>query len=435
VRYSISSKSLPVDEIEKECQLAGGSHIAVARAVKQVFCELPSSGISVLQSRGMIVKPLKTLKATQIAPPELFAIDTVLPATDIVATPGMGLDIGLLIHDFRAAFEPAVTGVGLTVAILDTGIRKTHESIGEDKVVYEEDFSESGSVDDIFGHGTGVAYLVAGGSHGGENSGMAPGAKLINLKCLGDDGNGSDETVIAAISKVCDLVTAAAASGYPKTHEEYPNIVNLSVGTEDDGEEDNPVKLACKVARDDYGLQLLAAAGNDGPEASTIMLPATSDDVISVGGLSSAFFQVWEYSGRGPTLDGLVKPDFVAWATDLFTAGHTADDSYVLKTGTSFATPILTGLIGLLWEVGRRNYGSDWEVTWYDVRNVGWLVCGKAEDAPAEKDNSWGFGLPAIAEMVRGAQVEPAEFGLTSVMGIVMVMMILGTVMAMSRGK
>jgi len=107
----------------------------------------------------------------------------------------------------------------------------------------------------------------------------------------------------------------------------------------------------------------------------------------------------------------------------------------VLKSGTSFTVPILAGLIGLLGEVGRRNFGPDWTVSWYDIRDVGWLVCGKAEGAPVDKDNAWGYGLPAIAQMVQGAQVAPVEFGLTSVMGIVMVMMVLGTVMGISRGK
>jgi len=413
-----------VGVIQIECVNAGADNISVAKAVKQVFCELNALSVAALQAKGLIVKPLKQVKTAQLAVPEVSAIDLMNPVDDVVATEGMGLNVALLIQDFRSAFTPPVTGVGLTVAVLDTGIRKTHEAIGADKVVYEEDFSGSGSVDDLYGHGTAVAYLIAGGEDGDQNSGIAPGAVLMNIKCLGDDGEGTDEMVINAISKVCDLVQDAINASYPKTHPDYPNLINLSVGGEDDGEEDDPVKLACKTAREDYGLQIVAAAGNSGPAAGSILLPATAIDVIAVGGIRSDVFDIWLNSARGPAPDGLVKPDFVAWCTDIYAAGHTADDSYVLKTGTSFAAPILSGLIGLLWEAGRRVNGDLWYVDWYDVRNIGWLVAGKAKDAPLAKDNTWGYGLPAISKMMEGAGYKPST-DMTQIMETMIPMMMM----------
>ncbi len=101
-----------------------------------------------------------------------------MPVTETVS------DVFYLI---RSYFAPALTGIGLTVAVLDTGVRKTHRSL-LNKIVYEANFSESPTAEDVFGHGTQVAFMIAGGQHGqGEKAGVSPGASVMNIKVISDD--------------------------------------------------------------------------------------------------------------------------------------------------------------------------------------------------------------------------------------------------------
>ena len=99
-------------------------------------------------------------------------------------------------------------------------------------------------------------------------------------------------------------------------------------------------------------------------------------------------------------MQGETKPDFVIWGTNLEMASHKADDEYVTKSGTSFAAPMLSGLTGLLWESGRRAYGEGWSFRWTSAREVAPYFCTKPLDVAVNKDNSYGFGLPAMGTML-----------------------------------
>ena len=97
------------------------------------------------------------------------------------------------------------------------------------KVVYEYNCTDAPGVTDIFGHGTGVAFLIAGGLHGGiEKAGVSPGASIMNIKVLNDEGIGTDEAIVMGIEKVCDLAQSARTNGLWPTNEMYPNIINIS---------------------------------------------------------------------------------------------------------------------------------------------------------------------------------------------------------------
>ena len=141
--------------------------------------------------------------------------------------------------------------------------------------------------------------------------------------------------------------------------------------------------------------------GISGPKMTTIMVPACEPDVIAVGALETlGELVIWDQSSRGPTEQGETKPDFVMWGTDIEMASDKADDQYVTKTGTSFAAPLLAGLTGLLWESGRRAYGESWAFSWYQARQVAQYFCTKPQDAPVNKDNNYGYGLPAMGSML-----------------------------------
>ncbi len=385
MRYSIISKGLSPAQIEAEAKRVGATNIAKTKLLGQIFCELNGEQAKALSTvPGLQVKPIKEYKTDQV--------ETVLPPVETFS------DVFYLL---RSYFTLPLTGTGLTVAILDSGIRKSHEAL-KNKVIYEANFTESPTPDDVFGHGTQVAFVAAGGMHAlGQKAGVSPGASIINVKVINDDGIGSDESIILGIDKVCDLAEEARKKGLWPTDDLYPNVINLSLGGEDDGDPDNPVRAACRQASQIYGLDVIAAAGNFGPKMTTITLPACDPEVIAVGAIETAGeLVIWENSSRGPTVHGETKPDFVMWGTNIEMASHKADDEYVTKSGTSFAAPMLSGLTGLLWESGRRAYGENWPFRWTQAREFALYFSTKPGEAPVNKDNAYGYGLPAMGTML-----------------------------------
>jgi serine protease AprX len=421
MRYSIISKVLPLAQIEAEALRVGAKGITKTKLLSQIFCELDERQAEQLSRiPGVVLKPIKAYKSDQVM--------AVAPAAETVETLW---DVFFLL---RSYFTPPLTGTGLTVAVLDSGIRKSHESL-LDKVVYDDNFTNSTTYDDIFGHGTQVAFVAAGGVHAPkQKTGVSPGAKLLNIKVIDDDGNGTDESIILGIDKVCDLVEAARKNNLLPTDAMYPNVINFSLGGEDDGDSDNPLRAACRQASKDYGLDVVAAAGNSGPKMTTIMLPACEPQIIAVGAIeTTGDLAVWEKSSRGPTVQGDTKPDFVLWGTNIEMASHKADDEYLFKSGTSFATPILSGLTGLIWESGRRAYGESWPFSWVSAREFAPYFCLKPQAAPVNKDNSYGFGLPAMGTMI-GSLTGIVTSGTTEMANGMLGIGLLGMVMNMFRG-
>jgi serine protease AprX len=408
MRYTIISKGLTLNELEDKAKKAGARNIVRTKLIGQIFCDLTEEQADNLAMvSGLAVKQIKEYSADQV--------ETALPPVETFS------DVFYLL---RSYFYPPLTGTGLTVAVLDSGVRKSHNSL-KSKVVYEANYTESLSAEDVFGHGTQVAFVIAGGAHFiGEKAGVSPGASILNIKVIGDEGIGSDESIILGIDEVCDLAEAARRQGLWPTDEMYPNVINLSLGGEDDGDEDNPVRVACREASKVYGLDVIAAAGNTGPKMTSVMLPACDPEVIAVGAVETTDeLVVWEKSSRGPTVQGETKPDFVIWGTNLEMASEKSDEDYVTKSGTSFAAPMLSGLTGLLWESGRRAYGEGWLYRWTDAKEFAPYFSTKPQSAPVNKDNAYGYGLPAMGTMLaQVSDVSVSTDGMSEAMNMLVMM-------------
>ncbi|HYE15061.1 MAG TPA: S8 family serine peptidase, partial [Pyrinomonadaceae bacterium] len=153
-------------------------------------------------------------------------------------------------------------GVGVGIAVVDSGIDSGHQAfrgaLGESRVAVARDFTGEGRTDDPFGHGTHVASIAAGGDvWGGAYTGLAPAAKIINLRVLGSEGTGTTSGLLAALDWAL-LNRAAYQIG----------VVNLSLGTAAvDSYEDEPV---CRAVRRlvDSGVVVVAAAGNNGKDGA-----------------------------------------------------------------------------------------------------------------------------------------------------------------------
>ena len=171
MRYAVISKGLPLERLEAEAKKAGARDIRRPKLLGQLYCELDEEQVRKLSRvAGLAVKRLKEFRTDQVA--------VALPGVETIS------DVFSLL---RSYFSPPLTGTGLTVAVLDSGVRKTHESL-RGKVVYEANFTESPTAEDVFGHGTQVAFVAVGGMHGGEKAGVSPGAVLLNIKVMNDEG-------------------------------------------------------------------------------------------------------------------------------------------------------------------------------------------------------------------------------------------------------
>lgn len=421
MRYAVIVKGISLHDAEVKCRTAGGQGISVKPLMGQIFCDLePEQATRLALAPGIAVKQMRKTTTGQVA--QLIR----LPETNGLAIPGLSLyDI---FAPLRAAYIPELDGAGATIAVLDSGIRETHEALAG-RVILSKNFSGAATTTDNFNHGTNVAFVIAGGK--GEKSGVATGARLINIKVLDDNGEGTEEMVVDGIQEVCSLVEQAQRDGLHMTDPMYPNTVNISAGAPDDGDTSNPMRVACRAAIREYGLEVIAAAGNDGPNLSTMLNPAADLDVIAVGGVMSWEFAMWERSSRGPTLDGLIKPDLVCWAEDIGMASNVSDDAYIAKSGTSFSAPILTGVDSILWDLSRRVHGPDVRVKYSDWLQYAYAYCLKPVDATLDKDNSYGYGMPAISVMVQRLLGREAGGlgGLESIIPLVMIIGLMGPLM------
>ena len=237
---------------------------------------------------------------------------------------------------------PALTGQGVSVAVIDSGIDTRHAALRR-RVLVTRDFT-GGDGMDRFGHGTHVAAIIAGRAGRTEEThdqrGIASGAYLLNLRVLGDDGSGSASDVIEAIDWTIE-----------HRHEYNVRIINLSLGAPVlQPYRDDPLCEAVERAVR-AGIVVVVAAGNYGRTADGrdvmggIATPGNSPFAITVGAIDThgtakrSDDTLAPYSAKGPTrFDLNLKPDVVAPGTRVVSAE--AADSYLART---YATRHLVG--------------------------------------------------------------------------------------------
>lgn len=233
-----------------------------------------------------------------------------------------------------------ITGKGVTIGIIDTGIDYRHPDLGGGigagkKVIGGFDFvnNDSDPFDDN-GHGTHVAGIAA--ANGPNLKGVAPDAQLYALKALGADGSGFDSWILAAIEKSVD------PDGNPATNDAL-DVVNMSLGRFPDANE--PISQAVNeaVAR---GVVFVTAAGNSGM-AQTIDTPGIAEKAITVAA-SDNNDAITFFSSRGPTRTFGLKPDICAPGLDV--NATLPGGLFGRKSGTSMAAPHVAGAAALILE-------------------------------------------------------------------------------------
>ncbi|MEO6205521.1 MAG: S8 family serine peptidase [Mycobacteriales bacterium] len=277
-----------------------------------------------------------------------FAYDDTTVASNFTKTTGA-----------NSAWNAGNLGAGVGVAVLDTGISSMNDFSG--RIVYGPDLSGEGTTVDSFGHGTVMAGAIAGGGNdsagqvGGAYVGVAPKATLVSVKVAGRNG-------------VVDVATILQAMHWVSSYKDQFNIrvLNLSWGTRSTQDPAvDPLNYAVeRLWR--QGIVVVVAAGNSGNAAGTITKPGDDPLVITAGAyddkgnLDATDDSLPVWSSRGPTAQGLTKPDLVSPGRTIITARSYGSyveannpkalisPSYIKGSGTSQAAAVTSGLAALV---------------------------------------------------------------------------------------
>lgn len=271
-----------------------------------------------------------------------------------------------IVNNFNSPLGGKLNGAGVVVAVIDTGVDYTHSDFGDcttskylDNVcnhfVLGHDFvnSDNDPIDDQ-GHGTHVAGIIGAN---GTVKGIAPGVKIMPIKVLNSLGSGDLSDVISGVEFAMDPNGDGDLS-------DAADIISMSLGAS--GTSDDPISTISNLAVS-RGIVVVVAAGNSGPYLSTIKSPGLAKNVITVGASCMNFqvnnsnycynSNVAQFSSRGPSPESSsLKPEVVAPGVDIcstkysgFSEGTSCVDSnHVALSGTSMATPVVSGLVALL---------------------------------------------------------------------------------------
>lgn len=269
-------------------------------------------------------------------------------------------------------------GADVNVAILDTGVVKTHPDL-LNRVKDCKDFSNNrlplidGKCDDKNGHGTHIAGIIAadGGSDGKGIYGIAPETNIFAYKVCSNNG-------ICWADDIAMAIRTAVDNG--------ANIINLSLGSD---MESQLITDAGNYAVFKNVL-VVAAAGNDGPYIGSIDYPAANSTVMAVGAVNSTLnIPDWSSRGVNSTNEEYVTEDqdmeFAAPGVNVESTWK--DGSYATLSGTSMAAPHVAGLAAKLWQKDAEDPASA-------TRNL--LHQFSTDLLPIGDDDASGWGIPQL---------------------------------------
>ncbi|HEY7886264.1 MAG TPA: S8 family serine peptidase [Cellvibrionaceae bacterium] len=296
-----------------------------------------------------------------------------------------------------------LTGKGIHVGILDTGIDYTHPDLGGcvgdnckvrdgvnfttplssdpedempdyDTVIADDDFMDRN------GHGTHVAGTVAAK---GAVMGVAPDAYLYAIKVLSDEGWGSTSGIIAGIEWAMD------PDGDPLTDDQL-DVINMSLGGGFD-----PIMNEAVDAATEAGIVVVVAAGNI-PGYEMLGSPAAAEQAITVGAIDKQD-QMAVFTSRGPLREGnVVKPELVAPGVSINSTW--INNSHRVISGTSMAAPHVAGAAAIL----RQLHPS------LSISEVKALLVGQARDLGEDIFTQGSGALDLLASAEASWLLDPA---------------------------
>ena len=239
-------------------------------------------------------------------------------------------------------YDMGITGKGMVCAVIDSGCDFNHPSL-KNKIIGGYNFTQEGAPEDfsdLNGHGTHVAGLISSDAYLSFNGGIAPDAKLLICKALGEDGSGSFDSIINAIHYAID---------------NNVDVINMSLG----GGIDIPELHEAILRAYKKNIMVCCASGNeakgDKGTVDELCYPGAYREVIEVGAINKR---------REPSYfsNSNLFVDCVCYGERILSTY--LNNSYALLDGTSQATPQVAGCILLLkqWfikEFGRAPYDEE----------------------------------------------------------------------------
>jgi len=337
-----ASEKIPVIIQYRDSYKAAGTYLARVKsivsegAVKFAYRNIPMVAVSLTPAQIEIIRKDSWIDHLELDAKTKACMDT--------AKASFG------VNKLKAQFGLTGDGDGIignyskndiVIAIADTGVEPEHPDL-KGKILYWKDFSGQRQAPyDDNGHGTHVAGVALGaGKLNPQLAGVAPQAALVAFKVLDIGGSGDISNAIAAIDEAI-----------ARKQEFNIRILNLSFAVEGSSNGRDALSMACNRAVSN-GIVVIAAAGNDGPDTRTIGTPAAASSVITVGAgadLGEKGFYLADFSSRGPTTDGRIKPDLWGPGVQIrsprvrFGVG-----GYSSVSGTSFAAPFVSGVVALM---------------------------------------------------------------------------------------
>ena len=267
------------------------------------------------------------------------------------------------------AWDDDLDGTGVNIAIMDTGVDDQHDFLdgsyiaGRDFYDIFDNGDGSANPDDNHGHGTHVASTALGDDPDDEYDGVAPGARLVDVKMMTDVGQGG--YILQALNWTLDHKDDDWENDGPANN--GIQVASLSVGDGSNSDGTDAISMKANELVEN-GIVVVAAVGNDGLQQ--ISAPAAGDWVIAVADMDDQDtisrdddIINQDASNRGPRADDgdgddwdELKPDIAAPGTDIVAAQAvigsqgSGSSGTTSMTGTSMATPHMAGLVALLLE-------------------------------------------------------------------------------------
>ncbi|MBA2720011.1 MAG: carboxypeptidase regulatory-like domain-containing protein [Chloroflexi bacterium] len=310
------------------------------------------SNSMIVHGDAALAKKLGTLAGVAaIRPEKIYPLVKPVPASAVIAAvaPEWGID------KVRApqVWADGITGQGVVVGSIDTGVEYTHEALVEQyrgnnhDGTFSHDFNfwdPTGICGDApcdnAGHGTHTMGTIVGGDLDGPlpDIGVAPGAEWISAKGCEDFGC-SEGSLLSSGQFMLAPTDAAGDNPNPALR---PDLVSNSWGSDDPNDS---FYLATVQAWRAAGIIPLFAAGNAGPGCGSAGTPGNAVEVISAGATDDSD-NIADFSSRGPSPSGKLSPNISAPGVDVVSS--VPGGGYASFSGTSMATPHAAGVVALM---------------------------------------------------------------------------------------
>lgn len=334
----------------------GATEVQAETAIDVVIARLSPAALTAVKSDPNVTLATSDTRIVMTSDPE--------PDLDTVGDPNPADSAGPSAINAPFAW-PSSTGMGITVALMDSGIAEHPDLFG--KVKTRVNFVNDGAVLlDPAGHGTHIAGIVA--ANGSGMKGVAPDARLVSIRVLDAFGNGQLSGVVKAFGWLLRNKNLQTI-----------DILNISWGAPQATTYHKDLLSALVESAWFAGITVVVAAGNGGPGALTVTSPASDPFVVTVGSFDDQGTAYGSddiessFSSRGATLDGFAKPDVLApgrhvvslKASGAYNAltkpGNLRSKSlfavpeYIRMSGTSAAAGFVSGVAALV-ESAHRGY-------------------------------------------------------------------------------